>query len=381
MRIAFVTLGFDPLRMSGFDLAGERLVQALLGAGHAVTVIAAKRGRLCETQQHPNLTIVRLPLGPSNWIGFCFRAAWQLKYLPAFDVIHFYDVAFSYAYRGRFVASLQHSFLQRMEGLGPMPARGRAKWALRWLYYELSRRLAENPGLRRAQGLLATSASTQEAYLGSYHIPPERVRLARHCVDTQVFQRVPDTSELRRQLGLAPDEPVILFAGFITPRKGLEYLAQAMPHMQPVPRLVLVGKWLNDAYRQQVLQAFQPMQERVIEAGFVPDEAMPAYYSLADVYVSSSLMEGFGLPPGEALACETPVVVTNAGASAEVAGPGGLIVPPRDAAALAEAVSSLLQDPARRLALGRAGYAHIQSQFSVQVMLRDTLDAYQQFLG
>jgi glycosyltransferase involved in cell wall biosynthesis len=118
----------------------------------------------------------------------------------------------------------------------------------------------------------------------------------------------------------------------------------------------------------------------VIETGFVPDEMMPAYYSLADVYVSPSLMEGFGLPLGEALACGTPVVAFDAGAVAEVVGPGGILVPPRDVKGLAEAVSYLLQNPDIRNSMAAKGRDHIVREFSVSKMLEATLEAYERFL-
>src|SRR5204863_670546 len=108
--------------------------------------------------------------------------------------------------------------------------------------------------------------------------------------------------------------------------------------------------------------------DRVIEAGYVPDEHLPDYYSLADVYVSPSLMEGFGLTLAEALACETPVVAAEAGSVAEVVGPGGILVPPRDPAALADAISGLLQDCELRRELGRRGREHIVREFSIEKM-------------
>jgi glycosyltransferase involved in cell wall biosynthesis len=92
-------------------------------------------------------------------------------------------------------------------------------------------------------------------------------------------------------------------------------------------------------------------------------------------------MEGFGLPLAEALACETPVVAVAAGAVAEVIGPGGLLVPPRDPAALAEAVSELLRDAALRRELGQRGREYIERDFSVRAMREATLDAYDRFLG
>ena len=381
MHVALVTLGYQPFRTSGFDLAGERLAHALLTAGHHVTIIAAGENRLQEVDRHPALDICRIPLGWTNWYGFASRAARWLRKNPRFDVLHFYDVSFSHAYHGPYVASLQHSFRQRIVSLGAFPGASPSKWLYRYGYYSFARRFAEKPGLERARGLLATSSSTMDEYLRNYSIDPGRMVLARHCVDTTAFRRISNRSAFRQKFSLGPEEPVILFVGFITPRKGIEHLAQAMPMMDPIPKLLIVGKWRDDHYRQFVIQKFGKLWGKVIEVGFVPDDQMASIYSAADVYVSPSLMEGFGLPPGEALSCETPVVVTDAGASAEVAGPGGFVVSPRDSTGIAQAVSILLRDPQKAQEMGQAGRAHIERSFSKQAMLKSTLEGYKKFLG
>jgi len=381
MRIAFVTLGYTPFRTSGLDVSGERLVCALLEAGHHVSVIAGARAAITETHAHPALVIHRVPIGPSDWIGFSYRAARLLKLLnhaDSFDVAHFWDVHFAYAYSGKFLGSLQQSFRQRLRSLN---------WRLdsplslvyRFTYYSLARVLAETPSIRRAAGLLAGSSTTREEFINHYKAPPDRVALARHGIDTAFFRRTDTADLLRSRLRIAKHEPVILFAGFVTPRKGMEYLASALPLMHPSPRLVIVGRWRSRAYREQVLRSLRSAASQVIEAGFVPDEQMPAYYSLADVYVSPSLLEGFGLPLAEVLACETPVVTTKAGAAAEVVGPGGVLVPPRDPIALASAVSSLLKNASLRRELGKRGREYVVSNFSIQTMLHSTLDAYERF--
>jgi glycosyltransferase involved in cell wall biosynthesis len=172
---------------------------------------------------------------------------------------------------------------------------------------------------------------------------------------------------------------VLLFVGFVTPRKGLDYLAQALPRIRPAPRLVLAGRW-DEEYRSHFLRMLGSTANRIVEAGYVPDEQLPAYYSLADVYVSASLMEGFGLTIAEALACETPVVAAEAGSVAEVVGPGGILVPPRDPENLADAISNLLQHPEQRRELGLRGRAHVVHTFSVEAMLRATLAGYERFL-
>ncbi len=382
MRIAFVTLGYTPFCTSGLDVSGERLVRALLEAGHHISVIAGARTAITETHVHPRLIIHRVPIGSSDWIGFSYRAAHLLKSLnnaESFDVVHFWDVHFAYAYSGKFLGSLHQSFRQRLRSLN---------WRLDsplsliyyFTYYTLACVLAETPSIRRATGLLAVSTTTREEFINHYKAPPDRIALARHGIDTEFFRRTDDMADLlRSQLGIAKHEPVILFAGFVTPRKGLKYLASALPLIHPSPRLVIVGRWRSRVYREQVFRSLGSAASQVIEAGFVPDEQMPAYYSLADVYVSPSLLEGFGLPLAEVLACETPVVTTNAGTAVEVVGPGGILVPPRDPIAFASAVSDLLKDASLRRKLGKRGREYVVSNFSIQTMLHSTLDAYERF--
>src|SRR5262245_12596479 len=103
VRIAFITIGYTPLRTSGLDISGERLVRGLLGAGHEVTVIAGARDPLLETHVHPALCVQRVRLGRTNWLGFAYRAAQRLSELNQshpFDVVHFWDIYFAYAYAG-----------------------------------------------------------------------------------------------------------------------------------------------------------------------------------------------------------------------------------------------------------------------------------------
>jgi glycosyltransferase involved in cell wall biosynthesis len=107
-------------------------------------------------------------------------------------------------------------------------------------------------------------------------------------IDTDLFRPVP-AADLRRRLRLE-GRRVLLFVGFITPRKGLDYLAQAM-HMLPADvHLLIVGRWGPNC-RPRFLRALGSAAGRVHEIGFVPDEERPCYYSMADVYVSPSLLE------------------------------------------------------------------------------------------
>lgn len=379
MKIAFISLGFQPYHASGLDISGDRLVSGLLAAGHEVTVFAGQKAHIQESVHDARLEIVRIPLGSSDWIGFGRRAAERISKHPQFDIVHFWDIHFGWAYHGYFVGSLQHSFTQRIASLGKLSPAQAPRFLYRYAYYSIARRFAEIPSINRAHGLLAGSETTRDEFLKDYKLSPLKVMLARHGIDTNIYHPGPDRSETRRRMGLPENRPIILFASFITPRKGLEYLVEALPQINPAPVLVVAGQWRDQNYRAKILHLMEPYQEQICEIGYAADSEMPGLFRMADIYVSPSLLEGFGLPVAEALACETPVVAVNAGAVAEVMGPGGILVPGRNGSALADAISSLLHDADRRYILGQAGRRHIEENFSLDTMLRDTLAGYARF--
>ena len=232
--------------------------------------------------------------------------------------------------------------------------------------------------MRRARGLLAGSQSSLDAYLTDYDLPHSKTALARHGIDIHFFKPIGDTGVLRERLGIGKQEFVLIFSGFFTERKGLLYLAEALKRIDPPPRLVLTGRW-DESFRRRFYDRLGPLEKTVIEAGFVPDAEMPAFFSMADLYVSPSLLEGFGLPIAEALACGTPAVGFEAGSVAEVMGPGGTLVAPKDVAALAREISRLRGDAAARRDLAALGRQHVLENFSVERMVADVLSGYAKF--
>jgi glycosyltransferase involved in cell wall biosynthesis len=142
---------------------------------------------------------------------------------------------------------------------------------------------------------------------------------------------------------------------------------------------MIAGRW-EQGYRHKVWAALGEARERVVEVGWVVDEERAAYYSLADVYVSPSLLEGLGLTPIEAQACGTPAIVTSASSGLEEVGNAGLVVPACDAYALAQAIACLLNNETLRAELGARGRARVLRQFSYTRMTEETLAAYRLFL-
>jgi glycosyltransferase involved in cell wall biosynthesis len=107
---------------------------------------------------------------------------------------------------------------------------------------------------------------------------------------------------------------------------------------------------------------------------------VPQILADSDIFVLSSLREGMSLAAIEAMAAARPVVLTDVGGNPELveAGVQGLIVPSGDAAALAEALLTLREDPSRRTGIGRAARARVRDVFSLETMTRQYEELYRQ---
>jgi glycosyltransferase involved in cell wall biosynthesis len=385
MHICLVNLDYVPFRSSGLAVYGEKLALGLAGLGHRVTVIASLRRGLPAREVQGEIEVYRVPLGRSNWIAFAWHAgrlAQKLRLECDFDIVHFLDAHFAFAYRGRYLASLLQSFRQRATGDRSLPYHSStANLVGRFLYYHSARLVLERRAVRGASHLLSSSQATAHEFVAHYGVLPERVTVVPLGIDTEFFRPLPrPPARLRRDLGLAAEDRVVLYVGFSTPRKGVETLVRALPFLPSEAKLLVVGKW-ETGYREKVMRALGPHSDRLLELGYVPDADLPGLYALADVFVFPSLLEGFGLPPVEAMACGCPIVATTVGSLPEVVGEAGLLVPPQEPQALAGAILSLLDDDLLRRDLGEKGRRRAVSSFDQAQMVARTVEVYDAFLS
>ncbi len=380
MNICLISLDYRPHRSSGLTIYAEDLARGLIEIGHSVTVIAALRPGLPVHQNMERVELYRVPINRLDWISYSWHAARLLQHLEqkcSFQIVHFLDIHFAYAYRGTFVASLWQSFRQRLVSRNGWPYNGISDFLQREAYYRIALRYIEKPCLARAGRLVASCRSTRDEFITHYKIRPARIDLALQGIDTRLFRPV-SSEDLRQNLGLE-GRRVLLFTGFITPRKGLDYLGQAMQLLPQDVHLLIVGRW-GPGCRDRFRKTLGPAAERVHEIGFISDEERPRYYSLADVYVSPSILEGLGITPIEAMACGTPAVVTSASSGPEEVGEAGIVVPPCDPEALALGIRRLLDDNNLRRELGQKGRERVIEQFSYQRMTELTVQMYNRFL-
>ena len=168
---------------------------------------------------------------------------------------------------------------------------------------------------------------------------------------------------VRDRLGIGA-RPLLLTVGRLVPRKGVDTVLRALPRIAmsvPDVQYVVAGTG-PDRDRLEQLATRQGVRDRVHFVGHVADEALPLYYSAADLFVmpvreAPPDVEGFGLVFLEANACGTAVVGARSGGvpDAIVDGETGLLVPPSAPQALARALTGLLQNPARLDMMGRQG--------------------------
>jgi glycosyltransferase involved in cell wall biosynthesis len=173
--------------------------------------------------------------------------------------------------------------------------------------------------------------------------------------------------------------PRALFVGRFVYYKGVDVLLEAMARCAGT--LLLVGDGpLEPALRQRAIAL--GIQDRVVFAGRVSDEDLPAYYQASDVFVLPSIArtETFGVVQVEAMAAGLPVVSTNLPTGVPWVnqhGVSGLVVPPADAGRLADAIGCLLENPELRERLGRNAAARASDLFSRDRMIaafRDVVD-------
>jgi glycosyltransferase involved in cell wall biosynthesis len=177
---------------------------------------------------------------------------------------------------------------------------------------------------------------------------------------------IPSGVDVPPEVGEEDDPPSVLFAGRLSPEKGVLELLEAADGMP----LVVAGDG--------------PLRERVPGAlGFVPHEQLQRLYARAAVVACPSYREGFGVVCAEAMAHGRPVVASAVGGLLDlvVDGETGILVPPGDVEALRRELRRLLADVSLRRRLGEAGRARVRERFSWDAVTAATLEAYRRALG
>ena len=232
---------------------------------------------------------------------------------------------------------------------------------------------------RRATRVLTVSESSKRDILRFVDAPPEKIDVIYNAYDERfgIEPREEDVVRVRERYQL--HDEFVLYAGNVKPHKNLERLIEAFDLVRRRGlgdlRLVLIGDDISRyaALRRAVHQ--HQLHKYVRFLGYLPEATLAVMYRLAGVFVFPSLYEGFGLPPLEAMASGTPVVVSNVSSLPEVAGDAAVLVDPYDPKAIADGIYRVLTDEALRRSLRDRGVARAR-QFSWETSVRRVRDIY-----
>lgn len=203
-----------------------------------------------------------------------------------------------------------------------------------------------------------------------------------HGLDPAALSRWGDSNGIRSELGLPPETPLFGTVANFRPQKGHRDLVRAAAHVReaiPEARLLLVGQGPAEAdVRQQVRDL--GLEDTVLFLGQRDDA--PRVAGSLDVFVLPSLFEGLAIALIEAMALGRAAVVTGVGGLGEVVrhGENGLVVPPGEPRALADAIVTLLRDGSLRRRLGE-GARHRAADFDIRRAVKRVLEVYEELLA
>ncbi|MBI3119695.1 MAG: glycosyltransferase family 4 protein [Candidatus Hydrogenedentes bacterium] len=237
--------------------------------------------------------------------------------------------------------------------------------------------------LRRAARVFVLTEAIRDDIVRTYSLPPEKFDVVQPAID-EIFRPVTDTAVLeamRKKYALPPR--FVFYVGLLQPRKNLARLAQAFAQLRARgldQHLVIAGKpaWLYDEMLQTIHQL--GMEDRLHFTDYIPQEDLPALFSMADAFAYVSLYEGFGIPVLEALACGTPTLASTDPALVEVAGGAAVHAEPHSVDAIAAALETLLTDQALRQTLREAGPCRAAT-FTLERMARQAIAGYKKALS
>lgn len=257
----------------------------------------------------------------------------------------------------------------------PQLAEGEARWAFR-------RRIKKN--LVRADGIITFSEYMYRDIRRRFpFLPPEKIRVIPHGLDPLFLEPVCDAEVkafARRKL--LPSD-FLLFVGTLEARKNVARLIQAfreISSLRPSLHLVLIGKRGREGEKIKGMVEDLGLKERVHFKGYVDRSELKLFYHLARALVIPSLVEGFGFPVIEAMACSLPVLASRTSALPEVGGEAALYFDPENVKEIIQAIQAILDNPDLRFTLCQKGLRRAR-EFSWEKAAARTLDFYEKIVG
>jgi glycosyltransferase involved in cell wall biosynthesis len=291
------------------------------------------------------------------------------------DISHFFNFIIPPFVPGKKIVTIHDMAFRQF----PETVRAKTKFMLR---------LNLRKTIKRADLIVTVSEFSRQEILNFYNYPAEKIKVIHNGVDPLIYhERVRDEQKdamqkLRTKYGIGGK--YILYLGTIEPRKNLERLIKAYALVKSrhadFPLLVLAGGkgWLYDGIFRTAKES--RLENQVIFTGYVSDEEKPPLLAGAEMFCFPSLYEGFGMPVLEAMACGTPVLVSNNSSLPEVAGDAAVLVNAYSIEDMASSMERLYFDGELRRQLREKGIERAK-KFTWQNAAKQLYDLYKEAVG
>jgi glycosyltransferase involved in cell wall biosynthesis len=233
--------------------------------------------------------------------------------------------------------------------------------------------------LVRGDRIIAVSNNTKTDLMQYFDVAGDKIEVVYNGVEDVFRERLPDEEVERwlRQLGIT--RPYLLFVGNPKPHKNLDTVVQAYARARRLASfeapLVCVGNRSGNEFKLRQRAEMLGLVDQVRLLGHVAQEALPAVYQGATLFIYPTLYEGFGLPVIEAMASGVPVITSNNSALREIAEGFAHLVDPLDINGIAKAIAQCMSDPAHRASLAKLGLRRADD-FRWEETARRTLEVY-----
>lgn len=236
-----------------------------------------------------------------------------------------------------------------------------------------------------ATHIITISRASRDDIIKYYKVDENKITVAYPGFDKTIFHPISDQTAIQTVLDKYEIHgDYVIFIGTIQPRKNLVRLIEAFKKIDNL-KLVIVGKtsglgrqaWMFEEIIKKPKEL--GTEDKVIFTGFVPAEDLPYLINGARAYILPSLWEGFGIPPLEAMACGTPVIVSSVSSLPEVVGSAGALVDPYSVEQIEQAIRAIGFDKKLRALKSREALKQA-AKFSWTKMARIILKTFEEVM-